>query len=237
MIPPTPPADRFTEQLREVLRHETRHAGVLRLGKRVNVYTYGDHDKMVYFIECGKIIQRVISPGGKQCLLAIYTAGEIFGELCLAELIGRQETATAMENTIIKCIPCTWFLLRLRQNSLLEEFIRYLAMRVADQQQTIVSLVTMNSEQRLGKLLLQLAQKLGEKDPQSICIKQRVSHEELSEMVGTTRPRISQFMRRFRELGLIEITKEHYLTIKDEPLREYLARRSYPYYPVLRSTQ
>ena len=142
MIRPTPPADGFKEQLREARRHETRHAGILRVGKRVNVYTYGDHDKMVYFIECGKITQRMLSPGGKQCLLTIYTAGEIFGELCLAEVIGRQETATAMEDTIVKCIPCARFLLQLRQNSLLEEFIRYLAMRIADQQQTIASLVT-----------------------------------------------------------------------------------------------
>lgn len=226
MIRLTPPADRFKEQLREALRHETRHAGTLRVEKHVNVYTSGDHDEMVYFIECGKITQRILSRGGKQCLLAIYTTGEIFGELCLAEVRGRQETATAMEDTIVKCIPRARFLVRLRQHSLLEEFIQYLAMRIADQQQTIASLVTMDSEQRLGKTLLQLAQKLGQQDPCSVCIKHKISHEELSEMVGTTRPRITQFMRRFRELGLIEITEERYLIVKEEPFREYLARRS-----------
>jgi len=35
----------------------------------------------------------------------------------------------------------------------------------------------------------------------------RISHEELSEMVGTTRPRISLFMQRFHNLGLIETNR------------------------------
>ena len=83
VIRPTPPADRFKEQLREVLRHETRHAGTIMVGKHMNVYTSGDYDGMAYFIECGKITQRLLSPSGKQCLLAIYTTGAIFGELCL----------------------------------------------------------------------------------------------------------------------------------------------------------
>jgi CRP-like cAMP-binding protein len=71
---------------------------------------------------------------------------------------------------------------------------------------------------------LQLARKLGKKDPRSIRIENKISHEELSEMVGTTRPRISMFMQRFRELGLIEISADHYLIIKEKKLAAYLAR-------------
>jgi hypothetical protein len=32
----------------------------------------------------------------------------------------------------------------------------------------------------------------------------------LSEMVGATRPRISMFMQRFRNLGLIETNEDHF---------------------------
>jgi hypothetical protein len=44
----------------------------------------------------------------------------------------------------------------------------------------------------------------------------------LSEMVGTTRPRISMFMQRFRNLGLIEMSTEHFLIIKENKLTAYL---------------
>jgi len=75
--------------------------------------------------------------------------------------------------------------------------------RVADQQQVIANLVTVDSEIRLSETLRQLAKKFGKKDPRSIRIELRISHEELATMVGTRRPRISVFMQRFRILGLI----------------------------------
>jgi CRP-like cAMP-binding protein len=66
-----------------------------------------------------------------------------------------------MEDSFLKEIPCNKFLDRLAKDSLLEGFIKYLAVRVADQQQVIANLVTVDSEQRLGKTLLQIARKLG----------------------------------------------------------------------------
>ena len=59
---------------------------------------------------------------------------------------------------------------------------------------------------------------MGKKDPRSIRIELKISHEELSEMVGTTRPRISLFMQRFHNLGLIETNKDHFLVIKENKL-------------------
>jgi CRP-like cAMP-binding protein len=129
-----------------------------------------------------------------------------------------------MTDTILRLIPCSQFFTRLSRDSLLEGFVQYLAVRIADQQEVIANLVTVDSEQRLGKTLLQLARKLGKQDPRSIRIEQRISHEELSEMVGTTRPRITEFMRRFRELGLIEVSVERFLIVKEGKMVEYLAR-------------
>ena len=156
-------------------------------------------------------------------MLAIHGAGDVFGELCLSGLGGRLETATAMEDTFLKEIPCGKFLGRLATDSLLEGFIKYLAVRIADQQQVIANLVTVDSEQRLGKTLLQIARKLGKKDPRSIRIEVKISHEELAAMVGTTRPRISVFMQRFRNLDLIEYNTEHHLIVKEHKLTAYLA--------------
>jgi CRP/FNR family transcriptional regulator, cyclic AMP receptor protein len=109
---------------------------------------------------------------------------------------------------------------------LFEGFVRYLTVRVADQQQVIANLVTVDSEQRLGQTLLRLARRMGKKDPNSIRIELRISHEELSEMVGTTRPRVSLFMRRFHHFGLIETNKDYFFIIKEKKLTEYLVQIS-----------
>jgi hypothetical protein len=45
-------------------------------------------------------------------------------------------------------------------------------------------------------------------------------------MVGMTRPRISMFMQRFHNLGLIETNEDHFLIIKEKKLTDYLAQLS-----------
>lgn len=223
MIQSNPETELFKQQMRLSLQRETKNSSAIKIAKYNNVYTVGEEDERVYFIESGQIKLVMVSPGGKECMLAIHSSGDIFGELCLSGLAGRLETATAMEDTVLRRVPCARFLDRLASDSLLEGFIKYMAVRVADQQEVIANLVTVDSEQRLGKTLLQIAKKLGKKDPRSIRIELRISHEELASMVGTTRPRISVFMQRFRNLGLIEMTIEHHLIIKEKRLTDYLA--------------
>jgi CRP/FNR family cyclic AMP-dependent transcriptional regulator len=223
-IQQTPQADEFKQQLRDSLQREPVIFRSLKIARHANVYTAGDQDKAVYFIESGQIKLLMHSTEGRECLLALHSAGDIFGELCLSGLDSRQSTATAMRATTLKQIPETQFFARLSRDSLFEGFVRYLALRIADQQHVIANLVTADSEQRLGQTLLQLARTMGKKDPRSIRIELKISHEELSEMVGTTRPRISFFMQRFRNLGLIETNRDRFLIIKESKLSDYLAQ-------------
>src|SRR6476620_853440 len=224
MIQQTPEAERFKQQIRESLRQETVNTRAVTISRHANVYTCGDQDEMVYFIDTGQVKLLLLSPECKECLLAIHGSGDIFGELCLTGLGARRETATTMTQTKLKKIPCAQFFARLSRDSLIEGFVRYLAVRVADQQQVIANLVTVDSEQRLGQTLLQLARTLGKKDPRSIRIELKISHGELSEMVGTTRPRISVFMQRFHNLGLIETNRDRFLIIEENKLTNYLAQ-------------
>jgi CRP/FNR family transcriptional regulator, cyclic AMP receptor protein len=219
-----PAADLFKRQLSDLLERQTRNCRSIKFAKNAIVYLSGDKSDCVYYIVSGQIKLLMNSPEGKECLLAIYTAGDIFGEMCLSGPGPRQETATAMSETVIKRISCSTFFSRLTGDLLLEGFIRYLTVRISDQQDVISNLVTVDSEQRLGKTLLQLARKLGKKDPRSIRIDQWISHEELAAMVGTTRPRITEFMRRFRERHLIEIGPGHFIIVKEKRLAAYLDR-------------
>ena len=224
MIQQTPQADEFKRQLRDSLQRETLNTRAIKIARHANVYNSGDQDEMVYFIESGQIKLLMLSSEGKECLLAIHSGGDIFGELCLTGLGARSETATAMKATTLKQIPCSRFFDRLKRDSLFEGFVRYLTVRIADQQQVIANLVTVDSEQRLGQTLLQLARTMGKKDPRSIRIELKITHEELSEMVGTTRPRISLFMQRFHNLGLIETNEDRFFVIKEKKLTDYLAQ-------------
>jgi hypothetical protein len=53
MIRQTPHVGRFQQQLRESLRQEAVHGHVVTITKDANVYTCGDQDETVYFIQSG----------------------------------------------------------------------------------------------------------------------------------------------------------------------------------------
>jgi CRP-like cAMP-binding protein len=222
VIQENPQVELFKEQMRESLRQETLHSSAIKFAKHQNVYSAGDNDELIYFIESGQIKLTMGSPEGKECLLAIHTAGDMFGELCLSESGARLETATTMDETVLKQISCSKFHQRLSRDNLSEGFVKYLALRIANQQQVIANLVTVDSEQRLGQTLLSLARTMGKKDPRSIRLELKITHEELSAMVGTTRPRISLFIQRFRNLDLLETNENHFLVIKERKFVAYL---------------
>ena len=113
MIQQTPQSDRFKQQLRDSLQRETLNVQAITIKRHTNVYACGDQDEMVYFIANGQIKLLMLSSEGKECILAIHSGGDIFGELCLSGLGARLETATAMKETMLKKIPCSQFLARL----------------------------------------------------------------------------------------------------------------------------
>ena len=195
----------------------------IHIGKHRPVYISGDQADKIYFIESGQIKLLMLSPEGKECLLAIHTTGEVFGELCLANSEVRQESAIAMEDTVLRTIPCETFFRHLSSNLLVEGFAQHLANRVSEQQRIIATLLTVDSEHRLGEILLALARKLGTPDPPCLRIEHKITHEELSRMVGTTRPRITHFLNRFRGLGLIEMSSDHHLVVNEKKLARYLS--------------
>ena len=83
MLQQTPQAEKFKQQLRASLQDAPLKERALKLAKHAHVYTCGEQDATVYFVESGQVKLLMLSPEGRECLLAIHTAGDIFGELCL----------------------------------------------------------------------------------------------------------------------------------------------------------
>lgn len=226
-IPQAPslfPADPWADLLRKRLFDSSllQGAKTVRVHRQYNVYTCGDRDGALYWIQSGHVKLVVPSGEGKECILDIYSPGDFFGESCLAGLEARVETATAIEEVSVKSVTCHRFMADLNNAELLA-FIRELNKRKVEQQLLMADMATMSSELRLGKILLRLGSRLGKAQPSGTLIDCRISQEELSHMVGTTRPRITEFMSRFRGLGLISLSAKRRIILREARLRAYLS--------------
>jgi CRP/FNR family cyclic AMP-dependent transcriptional regulator len=145
----------------------------------------------------------VMSPGGKQRIIALLSARDFVGEGCLSGQTHHIGTATAMVPTEVARIGKTAMMQLLgHEPALAELFTAFLLARNAELQDDLIDQLFNSCEQRLARVLLRLADFRG---GNSATIP-HVSQELLAERIGTTRPRVNAFMAKFRRLGYIEYT-------------------------------
>jgi CRP/FNR family transcriptional regulator, cyclic AMP receptor protein len=167
------------------------------------VFSQGDVEDAVFYIQKGKIKLTVISERGKEAVVGILGPDHFFGEGCMNGHPLRVTTATAIDQSLITRIPKAAMLSTLHDEPRFSElFMADLLSRNSRIEEDLIDQLFNSSEKRLARVLLLLAN-FG-KDATIEPIIGKFSQETLAEMIGTTRSRVSFFMNKFRKLGYIE---------------------------------
>src|SRR6202140_3651760 len=167
------------------------------------VYAQGDPADSVFYIQKGKVKITVLSELGKEAVVAVLGTGNFFGEGCLAGQSLRLASVAALtECVIVRMEKANITRIIHEEPAFAELFISHLLARNIRVEEDLVDQLFNSSEKRLARTLLLLANFGKEGRPEPIIAK--VSQETLAEMIGTTRSRVSFFMNKFRELGLID---------------------------------
>ena len=167
------------------------------------IFSQGNAADAVFYIENGKVKMVVTSEHGKEAVVAILGTGEFFGEGCLIAQHLRLATAIALSECVVMRLGKAEMIRVLHaEPTFAELFTAHLLTRKARVEEDLIDQLFNSSEKRLARTLLLLANFGKEGTPEPIITK--ISQETLAEMVGTTRPRISFFMNKFRKLGLID---------------------------------
>jgi CRP/FNR family cyclic AMP-dependent transcriptional regulator len=170
---------------------------------RQAIFTQGDKADSMFYIQNGNVKLTVVSKSGKRAVIGILRPGDSFGEGCLTAQSLRMSTATAIQPSTIARVKRATIVRFIRQEpKFAKRFISYLLFRMGQIEKEFVDQIFSSSEKRLARILLLLAGFGLQSRTEPVLL--RVSQETLAEMVGTTRSRVSYFMNRFREKGLID---------------------------------
>jgi CRP/FNR family cyclic AMP-dependent transcriptional regulator len=174
----------------------------LKSPKKQILFSQGDTTDAVFYVQAGKVKLSMVSPHGKEAVIAILEQGSFFGEGCLAGQLVYLATATTIEDASIVRID-KQSMLRLLQDdpTFAMLFLAYMLARNVRIQEDLVDQLFNSSEKRLARILLLMAH-FG-KEPKPEVVIPKISQETLAEMIGTTRSRVSFFMNRFKKMGLI----------------------------------
>jgi CRP-like cAMP-binding protein len=159
-----------------------------RFANRDMIFAPGDPDDQVYFLLEGTVRLYKIYGDYKEATLALLREGDVFGELGLEETSCQNSFAEAVTDARVALKLISSFSERLRQSEAAIESVLYREVST-----------------RLATLLSHLADRFGEPHGSGTLIRVRLTHQELANMIFSTREAVSKVMSEFQRAGLIEI--------------------------------
>lgn len=183
-------ADRI--EMREVRRREV-------------IYLPGDPGESMFMVNGGRVKISKVTRDGKALTLMYCGPSELFGETCLVDGGARQDMAEAMENTMVTEIQRADFERLLQSNAQLGyQMTRILAARRRDIEGKLETLVFRDVTSKLAELLLKLAEEYGVDDPRGTLVALKITHQELANLIGSTRETVSLTLSQFKRKSYIQ---------------------------------
>jgi CRP/FNR family transcriptional regulator, cyclic AMP receptor protein len=192
-----------------------------RYPKKATIFARGDPGDSLFLLKEGLVRICSVSDKGTETILHILKPDAIFGELLFSEE-KRALTAVAGTDVVATVISRMNFLEILRSVPVVaENFIRLLSGRLTKVEKEFADFGHTWSYNRLAMVLLALAEEHGVETPAGTRITLRLTHEDLANLIGTTRETVTTQINRFRKKGLVK-REGRFLLVNRKGLEPFL---------------
>jgi CRP/FNR family cyclic AMP-dependent transcriptional regulator len=189
------------------------------------IFDMGSEGESMMAVLAGTVRISILSPQGKQIVLADLTAGEVFGEIALVDGCGQAADATALTNCDLLVLPRREILVLLRQHpDLCFTLLRLVCRRLRDAQAQMTDILFFRAPVRLAKILLRGAGGRRDAEDGDCDLKLAFSQRELGDMAGVRRERVNRCLRDWEQRGMIE-RKGGWIVILKPWMLEQLVQR------------
>ena len=174
------------------------------------LWNEGDPGEALLVLEAGRLRVSRFAASGQEAVLAVVEAPAALGELALLDGAPRDATVTAQGPVAVRLVPRSAFLALLRREpALVEGLLRTLAGLVRHGNRRHADLLGLDVPGRLAKWLLGRAgDETGAGVRPGAVVALGRSQGELAGELGTTRESLNRALRRFADLGLLELDGE-----------------------------
>lgn len=198
------------------MRELKRITRMVSYRKNETIYLPGDPSKTVFLLKKGRVKISKLSEEGREVTLAILEPGEIFGELEALQAVPRESLVQALEPVMVCEIRREDFDRYLHQYPEVGgKVIKWFGGRLRQIETRVSDLVFKSASARLAQLLLDLSHSMGIRENGTIRLQTRFTHQNLANLIGTSRETVSTLISQFVNHGLIA-QDNRYILILDE---------------------
>lgn len=172
-----------------------------------DLFRQGEPAESMYLIKKGLVKIWRTSPEGRVATLAIRKAGDFLGETVLIETSEYPVTATCLEPTMTCGIDRKNFEALVTQYPPMAlAVIRNLSRQIENLSGNLDALAEPTLEDRLYKLLANLAQEVGSRVAGGWTIAHALTHEEMAFLVGAHRVSVTRALGKLRSAGRVRMS-------------------------------
>ncbi len=191
----------------EIMEQMIRPHAVLRGGE--NLYRVGDEFKSLYAIKSGSLKTYGITSDGKVQITGFHYAGELVGMDAIDHRMHACD-AVALERCEVCELPFGELEeLNRRLPGLQSEFSRAMSREIHSDQHMLMVIGSMNAEQRTACFLLNLYQRMRQRDAQLDGVTLSMTREDIGNYLGLSLETVSRKFAQFQTAGVIDIDKRH----------------------------
>ena len=197
----------FLARLSSADARDLVHASQRKLfAKNEFIFKAGDSGRHVYFLQQGRV--KICQPAqeGKDVILWFCFAGDMFGMAEVARGGGRVVHAQACEASevlVLSQVELTEYLKTHPAAALV--IMQVLSDRLRALGDVVVNLINDDAQTRIIKLILRLATRYGVRVDQDIHLNVQLTHQEIADMVGTTRQTVTSVLSQLQRQGLMRL--------------------------------
>ncbi len=187
---------------------------IQRVGNGRPLVCQGEPASAIAMIGMGRIrLTRALSDA-RTLSIGYRGTGDLVGEAALGGATIYRETAVATEDVEALLIPvATVLALAAADHAFGGGLLAVLVERHGDTEDRLASMLFRNVEARLAEFLVKAAQRWGSSEPRGVLIAAPFTHQDMAEMIGSTRETVTVTLGELRKKGLIEIDRRRVIVL------------------------
>lgn len=182
----------------------------------------GDHTRYCYVILSGRVISSEYSESGEE---RIYSVNERNSLLLEENLLFDYEVPVNIRTTVpteLVCIDRNTLIESFQENSeIAVDVLQSLSMKLLSSVEQMKCMNEHSAMQKVCNLLLSFAERYGVEEDGYIVIREKLSQEYISSLLGINRITVVRVMKELKERGLVEKKKGYYCLHDIEQMYDY----------------
>ena len=187
------------------------------------IYFAKEPSTSIFFLKKGRVKLTRTSNDGKEMILGIINAGEIFGEMAFVDDGERTDYAIAMDNALLCAINKLDFKELVNKIPELNlKLTKIIGLRLKRYTERIEELMFKDAHQRIISFLINLAEENGKKISDEVFVKPFLKHQDIGELTACSRQTVNAVLTELRGKSIIDFDRKKLIIRKINELKRFI---------------